>query len=310
MSKKLPLAAFLLILSVPLFLISGTTPTSGPPRPRIRILATVFPLMEFARAIAGERGDVALLLPPGSEIHTWQPRVSDIRKISGLDVFLYIGPNLEPWAADILKSAGRPGLRTIEASRVPASGEFHPLPAEPAENGADPHVWLDFGLDLVLLDHVARVLGEVEPEGAPDFAKRADTYKDKLRRLDDEYRATFRNCDGKTFVFGGHAAFGYLARRYGLEQVPVYGLSPDAAPSPKALTGIIARAKTLRIRTVFFEENVSDKMARLIARELGADVRVLNPGHNLTPAQFEAGVTFIDLMRQNLESFKHGLGCR
>jgi zinc transport system substrate-binding protein len=174
----------------------------------------------------------------------------------------------------------------------------------------DPHVWLDFGLDLVLLDHVARVLGEIEPGGAADFAKRAESYKDKLRRLDAEYREAFRNCDRKTFVFGGHAAFGYLARRYGLEQVSVYGLSPDAAPSPKALIGIIARAKTLRIRTVFFEENVSDKMARLIARELEADVRVLNPGHNLTPAQFEAGVTFIDLMRQNLENFKHGLGCR
>jgi zinc transport system substrate-binding protein len=266
--------------------------------------------MEFAREIAGDRGDVGLLLPPGAEIHTWQPRVSDIRKIAALDLFLFIGSGLEPWAADVLRSVGRPGLRTIEAAGVQAPGGDPAAPAAPPDVGADPHVWLDFGRDLALLDRMVRVLGEIDPEGAADFAKRAEAYKDKLRRLDAEYREAFRTCAERTFVFGGHAAFGYLARRYGLVQIPVYGLSPDAAPSPKALIGIIARAKTLHIRTVFFEENVSDKMARLIARELGADVRVLNPGHNLTKAQFEAGLTFIDLMRQNLENFKHGLGCR
>jgi zinc transport system substrate-binding protein len=303
-------AASLLLLTAAVCLFASPTQSSGAPRPKIRILATVFPLMEFAREIAGDRGDVGLLLPPGAEIHTWQPRVSDIRKIAALDLFLFIGSGLEPWAADILKSVGRPGLRTIEAAGVQGPGSDPAAPAAPPEFGADPHVWLDFGRDLDLLDRMVRVLGEIDPEGASDFAKRAEAYKDKLRRLDAEYREAFRTCDERTFVFGGHAAFGYLARRYGLVQVPVYGLSPDAAPSPKALIGIIARAKTLHIRTVFFEENVSDKMARLIARELGADVRVLNPGHNLTRAQFEAGLTFIDLMRQNLENFKHGLGCR
>ncbi len=307
MHKIRTAAASFLALTTAVCLFAPSAPSSGSPRPKIRILATVFPLMEFAHEIAGDRGDVGLLLPPGAEIHTWQPRVSDIRKIAALDLFLFIGSGLEPWAADVLRSVGRPGLRTIEAARVQGPGGD---PAALPDVGADPHVWLDFGRDLALLDRMVRVLGEIDPEGATDFAKRAEAYKDKLRRLDAEYREAFRTCAERTFVFGGHAAFGYLARRYGLVQIPVYGLSPDAAPSPKALIGIIARAKTLHIRTVFFEENVSDKMARLIARELGADVRVLNPGHNLTKAQFEAGLTFIDLMRQNLENFKHGLGCR
>jgi zinc transport system substrate-binding protein len=306
MNDKRLLVALLLIFIMPLYIMAGLTPTSAGPRPKIRILATVFPLMEFAREIAGDRGDVGILVPPGTEIHTWQPRVSDIRKIAALDLFLYIGSGLEPWAADVLKSVGRPELRTIEAARVPDPAG----PTPPDEAGADPHVWLDFGRDLALIDRMVRVLGELDPEGAAEFTKRGEAYKGRLGRLDDEYRDAFRTCDERTFVFGGHAAFGYLARRYGLIQVPVYGLSPDAVPSPKALTGIIERAKTLRIRTVFFEENVSDKMARLIARELGADVRVLNPGDNLTRAQFEAGVTFLDLMRKNLENFKHGLGCR
>jgi zinc transport system substrate-binding protein len=281
-----------------------------PGRSKIKVLATVFPLMEFARAVAGDRGDVGILLPPGAEIHSWQPRVSDIRKIARLDVFLFVGPVLEPWAEEILKNVGRPGLRTIEALRVLSPGGFDPAVPIREADGADPHVWLDFGLDLSLLDHIAKVFGEIDPDGAPFFSARANAYKDELRRLDAEYADAFRSCDEKTFVFGGHAAFGYLARRYGLEQVAVYGLSPDSGPTPKAMTEIIVRAKAKRIRTIFFEENVSDKMARLIAREIGADVRVLNPGDNLTKDELASGLTFLDLMRRNLESFKHGLGCR
>jgi len=279
-------------------------------RPKIRIMATVFPLMEFASAVAGERGESTLLLPPGAEIHTWQPRVGDIRRLGNLDLFLYIGPGLEPWAPEILRTAGRPGLRTIEADRALRLGGEAGGASARADEAVDPHVWLDFALDLELIDRIASVLSEIDPESAGAFAARAAAYKDKLRRLDADYRNAFRSCDEKAFVFGGHAAFGYLARRYGLTQIPVYGLSPDAAPSPKALAEIIARARTMRIRTVFFEENVSDKMARLIAREIGADTRVLNPGHNLTVDELAAGVTFIDLMRRNLEGFKHGLGCR
>jgi len=279
------------------------------PRPKIKIMATVFPLMEFARAVAGERGEVGLLLPPGAEIHGWQPRVSDIKKIAALDLFVFVGPSLEPWAGELLKGVGRPSLRTIEARRL-----ADPRGASAATAGGpeaeDPHVWLDFGVDQALIDKIAETLGEIDPEGVPAFAAGAAAYKAELASLDDAYRTAFRTCEERTFVFGGHAAFGRLARRYGLEQVPVYGLSPDAAPTPKAMTEIIARAKTMRIRTVFFEENVSDKMARLIADEIGADVRVLNPGDSYTSDQMAAGLTFLDVMRRNLESFKHGLGCR
>jgi zinc transport system substrate-binding protein len=295
--------------------------TDGPPtaqnlqaqgRPKIRIMTTVFPLLEFAREVAGERGEVTLLLPPGAEVHTWQPRVSDIKKFAALDVFIYIGQNLEPWAKDILDSAARPGLRTLEAGRG--------LPLLPADQGErshghegetlDPHVWLDFGLDQILVDKIAALLKDIEPDNSAVFERAASACKQKLRLLDDQYRETFLGCAQKAFIFGGHAAFGYLARRYGLEQIAVYGLSPDAAPTPKDLAWIITEAKKRGIKTIFFEQSVSDKMARLIAKEIGADTRLLNPGHNLTKEQIEAGTTFIGLMRENLESFKHGLSCR
>jgi len=281
-------------------------------RPKIKILTTVFPLLEFAHEVTGDRGDVSLLLPPGADVHTWQPRVSDIGKFASLDLFIYIGQNLEPWVKDILKSAARPGLRVLEAGR-----DFTGLAPEPNgknqasdEETVDPHIWLDFGLDQKLVDRICVLLKEIEPDNAADFERSAAVYNEKLRRLDEKYREAFKNCLYKSFILGGHSAFGYLARRYGLEQISVYGLSPDAAPTPKALAGIIDGAKKRNVKTIFFEPSVSDKLARLVASEIGADIRLLNPGHNLTKEQIASGVTFLDLMERNLESFKHGLACR
>lgn len=280
-----------------------------PERPKIKILTTVFPLQEFARAAAGDRGDVGLFLPPGAEVHTWQPRTSDIKKFSSLDVFLYIGQNLEPWVGDILKSAAGPRLRILEA------GTAAPWPhasdnESSSPESSDPHVWLDFGYDQILLDRILNILISIEPDSKALFEQSAAAYKEKLRNLDDKYRAAFATCLHRTFIFGGHSAFGNLARRYNLEQIPVYGRSPDAAPTPKELARIMADAKKRNIKTIFIEPNVSDKIARLIASEIGADIRILNPGHNLTKKERQAGVTFLDLMEQNLESFKHGLVCR
>jgi len=280
-------------------------------RPKIKIMTTVFPLLEFARAVAGERGEVSLLLPPGAEVHTWQPRVSDMEKFAALDLLVFIGADLEPWLADILRSVSRPGLRTLEVTRGLAllSGNDKSLP-RPETHEMDPHIWLDFGLDQVIVDRIQQRLSEIDPENAADFERAAASYKEKLQWLDAKYRDRLSRCRQKTFIFGGHSAFAYLARRYQLEQIPVYGLSPDAAPTPRQLVDVIGLARKHNIKTIFFETSVSDKLARLIAREVGADTSLLYPGHNLTKEQWRSGMTFLDLMERNLENLRHGLGCQ
>lgn len=277
----------------------------------MKILTTVFPLQEFVRETAGSRAEVALLLPPGAEVHTWQPRVSDIRRLAACDAFLYIGLGLEPWADDILKGVARANLKVFEVGSAIGGRPKNRADGGTAPSEArDPHIWLDFGLDQTIVEKIRDFLTDLEPSQAAFFADNAARYITRLKRLDDQCRGTFSSCLQKSFVFGGHAAFGYFARRYGLEQIAVYGLSPDASPSPKELAAAIAETKRRNIRTIFFEPGASDKMARLIAREVGADIRLLNPGHTLTAGQIKEGVTFLDLMASNLESFKHGLACR
>jgi zinc transport system substrate-binding protein len=280
---------------------------------KIRVVTSVFPLLEFAGGVSGERGEVSLLLPPGAEIHTWQPRPSDIIRLSSADLFIYIGADLEPWLHDLLKSVRNPSLRVLEASRgitlIDEEGIVHN--AHEHEHGAhDPHIWLDFKNDQRIVDKIAAVLSELDPEGSSVFKRNAFIYKEKLQKLDQKFKDGLKDCVHRTIILAGHAAFGYLARSYNLHQISLYGLSPDSRPTPKKLIKVVELAKKYRIKVIFFEIRMRDELAKVLAGEIGARILVLNPGVNLTKEQLKSGKTFFDIMEANLEKLKDGLDCK
>lgn len=300
----------ILILLVSFVIAAGIFVFSHTQRnPELRIMTSIFPLREFAQAVSGDWGIVDLLLPPGAEIHTWRPRPSDLVKISSADMFIYIGAELEPWVDDILRSVKNPRLRVVEASEglTLLSGEGE---GEHGHGALDPHIWLDFANDILIIDRITEILCEVAPEKRDIFRNNASVYKRKLKALDEKYRKELDRCDQKTIVLGGHAAFGYLARRYGLSQISLYGLSPDSKPTPRQLIDVVNFVDEKGIRAIFFEVNVSSELARVIAKETGAKTMVLNPGASLPGRGNQNGVTFLSIMEKNLENLKNGLGCR
>jgi len=317
--NRLGPSAFVLFVSFTLFSASASVSRPSPARAageKIKVVATVFPLAEFAREIVGDRGEVVLLLSPGTDVHTWQPRVSDVRKIETADLLVSIGLGLEPWLESLVRGAGVKKTSSFEAAAgldlIEADGDEHAADAGRSRDhdGFDPHVWLDFSQDEMIADALSREFSRIAPAEAGFFSRNADVLKGRLRALDASFCADLAPFRGKEFFLAGHAAFAYLARRYGIRQVAVYGSSPDAAPTPRETAEIISRAKAGGVKTVFFEQAAGDKMARLIASEIGADVRVLYPGHNLNPEQAARGVTFFRLMEENLENLKHGFAGR
>jgi zinc transport system substrate-binding protein len=301
---------FLFILLV--FSLLGFPQRNRTDSEKIKIVATVFPLMEFAGAVAGERGEARLLLPPGAEAHSWQPRPSDIIRLSSARLFIFIGLNMEPWLKDFLKSVKNPRLKVLEAGQGISLLESEAQDAhhEHGQMIPDPHVWLDFEHDQAVVDRIAEILSEIEPENSSIFKKNALAYKDKLRSLDQKFREGLRNCLQRTFIIGGHSAFGYLARRYDLHQVSLYGLNPDSGPTPKMLAEVVDMARKLEIKVIFYEIEIGNKLAKALAEEVGARLLVLNPGANLTKAELKSGKTFFDIMEKNLENLKNGLACR
>ncbi|HJX31268.1 MAG TPA: zinc ABC transporter substrate-binding protein, partial [Thermodesulfobacteriota bacterium] len=244
---------------------------------------------------------------------------SDIVKLSRADVFICIGAEMEPWVSGILKTIENQKLVIIEASQglsllgadhAEAVGEEHHHGHESMRNRFDPHIWLNFDYDQKIVDKITEALSKKDPEGILHYQRNAEAYKAKLRDLDLRYRKGLGKCNSKEIILGSHAAFAYLARQYGLTQIPLYGISPNADPTPKKMAEVIACAKKYRARAIYYEELVSDKLAKTIAQEVGAKILVLNPGANLTKKQIETKVTFLALMKQNLENLKYGLACK
>jgi zinc transport system substrate-binding protein len=292
------------------FAASGFAPLAA----KVRIMATVFPLREFAAAVAGERGETELLLPPGAGVHSWQPRPGDIGRLAACDLLIYIGANLEPWLPGLLKALPGGKVRALEVtsglSLLEGAGYDEPGHGEGPDEQLDPHVWLDFELDGRIVQKIADELSLIDPAGRPEFTANADRLAARLRELDVKFRDGLAACRGRDIVLAGHGAFGYLARRYGLIQTALYGLSPDAQPRPVDLMKAVELCRQKGVRTVFFENSVSPALSRTLAREIGGRVLVLHAGHNLTREQQDRGADFFALMEENLNSLRDGLGCR
>lgn len=282
---------------------------------RLTVVASVFPLFDFAQEVAGPDADVRLLLPPGVDPHSWEPKPSDIVEVSRADIFLYTGEEMEPWAASIVNAVKGKDIVIVQVMNSPGFESEDITHTEAGVSGAgedhgeDPHFWLDPSLSERAAWMVGKTLSKNDPENSDSYTTRTLDYAGKLKELDRIFEEGLSNCKSRKLVTGGHAAFGHLARRYGLEQVSVYGLSPDAEPSPRHLAGIVSAVKDNKVRTVFSEELMNPRMAEVLSQETGAKVMTLNPGANLIADQWRRGVTFLDIMKQNLENLREGLGC-
>lgn len=172
--------------------------------------------------------------------------------------------------------------------------------------GLDPHVWLSPALAVKEVRNIEAGLAQAAPEHAEQFKQNADAYIAQLESLDQDFKAAVTDSKRKDFITQ-HAAFGYLAQEYGLQQVPIAGLSPEQEPSAAQMASVIDFAKEHQVKTIFFETLVSSKVSETIASEVGAKTAVLNPIEGLTEEEIAAGMDYISVMRKNLEALELAL---
>ncbi|MBF0570030.1 MAG: zinc ABC transporter substrate-binding protein, partial [Candidatus Omnitrophica bacterium] len=176
--------------------------------------------------------------------------------------------------------------------------------------GKDPHIWLDPVLAQNMVTTIADAFAVRDPANKDFYLKNAESFKVKLKDLDQRYAAGLASCKTRTIIYAGHSAFGYLARRYGLTQVSPYkGFSPDAEPSPKGIKAIIDTIHQLDARVIYYEELVDPKVARVIAEETGARMELLSAAHNVSKKDLSSA-TYLGIMETNLLKLKDGLRCQ
>lgn len=284
---------FSVALAAATTLVTGCGADAGDSKGRA-IVAGFYPLAFAAEQIAPAGTTVENLTPAGAEPHDLELTPGDVRAVDDASLVLYLGEGFMPGLETAVEQRDGRSLDLL------ADQELAPGRDEGGEVVRDPHVWLD----PVRYAAMARAVGAAL--GNNDAGERL---AGKLDRLDAAFRRGLATCERREVVTS-HAAFGYLAARYDLEQVPLEGLSPEAEPSAKGLASLVDLVKTSGATTVFFETLVSPKLAQTVAREARVGTAVLNPLEGLTDDELAAGEDYFSVMRSNLVALQKALGCR
>ena len=266
------------------------------PEHRITVVASFYPLYDFASHVAGDRAGVASLIPPGVEPHDWEPTAGDVTKARSADVLILNGAGFEKWS------------ERIGAKRTVNTSEGIQL-TQAAEGGIDPHVWLDPMLAKQQVENIKAALMEADPQNADQYSKNAAAYIVELDGLDSYIKAELADCKKSDFI-AFHDAFSRFAARYGLTQHAIEGISPEGEVLPQRIQEVIGLARQLGIKVIYSEDLVDSRLADVIASELaGGKVLILSPVEGITKAEQSAGVGYLEKMRENVAHLKEGLQC-
>lgn len=313
MKKHIKFLSVIILIAVTLSGCSYNTETKSS-NGKIKIIASLFPQYDFAKQIAKDKAEVTLLLPPGTESHTFDPTPADIMKISNSDVFLYTGKYMEPWVEKLISGIDNKNLNIVDTSiDIDLIENEHHHEDEKIEEHEDhgkydPHIWLDPVLAGKMVDNILVALCKQDPENADFYRKNANEYKQKLSLLDSDIKNEIENAKRKTIVFASRFACGYFIKRYNLTYKSVIsGCSAESEPSVKKIASVLNFIKENNIPIVYYEELTTPKIAESICNSAKVKALRFSTCHNLSRNDFDNGVTYIDMMRENLENLKMGL---
>lgn len=294
-----------LILVAGLFLVVSKNKSAAPLNGRLKVATSFYPLYFFTSEIAGDRAEVYNVTPAGAEPHDYDPTTGDLAAIESSKLLILNGGKLEAWGDRIQNILKGTSTKVAVVGEALATGEVK----EDSVTGRDPHVWLDPPLARQEAAAIAAALSQVDPGNAGYYEANAAALESKLDNLDKKFRDTLATCAQKEIITS-HAAFGYLAKDYGLQQLPIAGLSPDAEPSPATMAAITDFARAHHVKYIFFESLVSPRLADTIASEIGAQTLVLNPLEGLSDAETKTGKNYLSVMQDNLDNLKQALTCQ
>ena len=286
--------------------------TAQPEKPhdetKLQIVCTSFPAYDFAREIAGDRAELTLLIKPGSEVHSYEPTPKDMIRIQESDLFICNGGESEQWAKTLIT----PELNTIymmgcvNTVEESADGIYN---AENGEPELDEHVWTSPLNAIKISEEICNALCKLDTDNAEAYKTNFTAYKAQLMALDREFRQVIKNSGKHTLVFADRFPMRYFALEYGLDCYAAFpGCSSETEPSAKTVAYLIDRVREDKIPAVLYMEFSNQKMADVICEDTGCKKLPFYSAHSVSAEQFEQGVSYLDLMRINLNSLKEALG--
>ena len=299
--------------------LTGCTPdskpdASAPPEKKIQIVCTNFPGYDFAKHIVKDHGEVTMLVKPGTDVHSFSPSPKDLKAVADSDLLIYTGGDSDEWVGKVLDAAGKkPGSVFRMMDAVKLSEEEHPAgmqPEEEAEEGAemDEHVWTAPANAIEIVKKLNASISELDGAHAKEYQKNTEAYTKELTDLDQSFRDVIDHAARKEIIVGDRFPFLYFVKEYGLTYDAAFpGCAKDTEANPKTIAFLIDKVKADQIPVIFHIELSNQQMSRSIAEATGAQERQLNSIHNVTQKDFDAGVTYVDLMKRNVKTLKEAL---
>ncbi|MBP3335793.1 MAG: zinc ABC transporter substrate-binding protein [Ruminiclostridium sp.] len=284
---------------------------------KLKIISTVFPPYDLAKHIVGDNAEIKILLPPGSEAHTYEPTAKEIIAIQNCDIFLYIGAENEQWADKLINSNDTSKVKIVKLiDCVPTLSEEDEEEHEDEHNHHDhdhehetnEHIWTSPKNARLMLSAVYNAICEVDPKNSKTYTENKDAYDEQLADLDNDYKTAVDNAKNKTIVLADKFPFRYLAHEYGLDCYAAFSsCSDESEPSVSTMIKLTKRIKENNVPVVFYLEFSSTKIADTLCDETGATKLMLHSCHNVSKQDIENNVSYVDLMKQNLENLKVAL---
>lgn len=316
--KKQIFLIFLIIL-----LLTGCAPLQQQ-TDKTKVVATIFPLYDFAREIAGNDAEVKMLLKPGAEVHSYEPTPQDIIAIQNCDVFLYIGGESDEWVRNVLESIDTTHMQvvalmdSVEAAEEAEGGFAWNGEHEHNENDAhiheeqsmeyDEHIWTSPKNAILMAGTISKALQATDRNHADGYERRATAYAEKLRQLDQDLTKTVAEAERNTIIFADRFPFLYLVLDYGLNYYAAYpGCSSEAEPSAATVAAIIEKVNETGVPIIFYIELSNRLMANTIAEATGAEELLLHSCQNVSKEEFDRGESYLSLMNQNIVNLRKAL---
>ena len=291
---------------------------------QLTVVATVFPAYDFARAVGGDLADVQLLLPPGTESHSYEPTPADILAVQDCDLFIYLGGESDTWVETILESVELRGqtLRmvdcvplleeeTVEGMESYEEGHDHDHDEAPGLGevvGYDEHVWTSPKNAALITRAVGDKLAELDPANADTYAANSADYAAQIEDLDREFADFFAGVEDRTMVFGDRFPLRYFAEEFDIDYYAAFpGCSTQTEPSAATIAFLTDKVREEHIPTVWYIEFSNHLVADSIAESAGVKTAMFHTCHNVSADDLAAGATYVSLMEQNLETLRENL---
>lgn len=314
---------------------SGEEPGDGEGGRKLKVAATLFPYYDFVRQVAGDQVELSLVIPAGMDSHSFEPTPRDIRTMQEADVIIANGGAMEHWVDQVVDSFDREDQTVVimmdhvdaveeeivEGMEHSDEGHGHVHVHEDGEEDGhleedesqyeieyDEHIWTSPVNAMRMVDVIAETLTERDPDHGAMYQAGAAAYLEELERLDKEFREVRDSAVHDMIVMGDKFPLRYFADTYGLRYRAAFsGCSSDTEPSARTIAYLIDKVKEDRIPAVYYLELSSHRTAEIIQEETGAMPLLLHSCHNVTRKQFDEGVTYLQLMKQNVENLRYGL---